>query len=264
MLSAGQVMLILRHAGLLSTGRVVETARRLQTTAGVASPALQAQLTLAAAMEDATGEDAGDVRDHDAVPASAAGTDWTPPGTNGPDPSIPIAGGPTPAETDDPPTPGESGEPGRRGRDREAEVKELRGWSHLGNLLDPAPALIQLSVTRLKTAFYHFANQVRGSLEAPVTPPSLDQLEQLKAELWAAALGEYGELIDNDLVRSACEAYVADLAAALLLPRHETEFLPRLYQLDGARFVAERVTSHERPFGLLFDQPGMGKTLTTL
>ncbi|MDP9359203.1 MAG: hypothetical protein M3R02_28750, partial [Chloroflexota bacterium] len=67
MLSAGQVMLILRHAGLLSTGRVMEIARRLQTTAGVASPALQAQLTLAAAMEDATGEDAGDVRDHDAV-----------------------------------------------------------------------------------------------------------------------------------------------------------------------------------------------------
>ena len=40
--------------------------------------------------------------------------------------------------------------------------------------------------------------------------------------------------------------------------------MPRLYQLDGARFVAERVGSDERPYGLLFDQPGMGKTLTTL
>ncbi len=123
---------------------------------------------------------------------------------------------------------------------------------------------MQLSVTRLKIAFYRFANEVRGSLEVPSRAASPEQVEELKGELWNTAFGEYGELIDNDLVREACEAYVADLASALLLPRHEARLVPRLYQLDGARFVAERVGSEERPYGLLFDQPGMGKTLTTL
>ena len=131
-------------------------------------------------------------------------------------------------------------------------------------MIDPAPALVQLSVTRLKTAFYGFANDVRGSLEAPATSATSEELERLKDELRESAFGEYGDLINNDLVREACETYVADLASALLLPRQKSEYIPRLYQLDGGRFIADRVGSDERPYGLLFDQPGMGKTLTTL
>jgi superfamily II DNA or RNA helicase len=131
-------------------------------------------------------------------------------------------------------------------------------------LIDPAPALVQLSVTRLKTAFYQFANEVRGSLEAPAVSPTAEEVERLQDQLWESAFGEYGDLIDNDLVREACETYVTDLASALLLPRQEAEYIPRLYQLDGGRFIADRVDSAERPYGLLFDQPGMGKTLTTL
>ena len=37
-----------------------------------------------------------------------------------------------------------------------------------------------------------------------------------------------------------------------------------MYQLDAPASYRERVRSIDRPFGLLFDQPGMGKTLTTL
>ncbi len=86
----------------------------------------------------------------------------------------------------------------------------------------------------------------------------------MRRDLWQSAFGEYGDLIDNDLVGLACKTYVADLANGLLLPRVENEYVPRLYQLDGARFIAERASSPDRPWGLLFDQPGMGKTLTTM
>jgi hypothetical protein len=93
----------------------------------------------------------------------------------------------------------------------------------------------------------------RAPDEAPATPPSPEQVEQLEAELRDAAFGEYGDLLDNDLVHEACDTYITDLATSLLLPRQETTFVPRLYQLDGARFIADRVWSDEQPYGLLFD-----------
>src|SRR5207302_4145569 len=149
-------------------------------------------------------------------------------------------------------------------RNRIVEIKELCGWSAVGNLLDPTPALIQLSVTRLKTAFYQFANFQRGSLDAPHQKPSLEEVERLKMDLWKAAFGEYEELINNELIHEACQTYTENLAEALLFPRTESKKAPRLYQLDGGRFLAQRLCSETQPYGLLFDQPGMGKTLTLL
>jgi SAM-dependent methyltransferase len=263
MLSAGQVMVVLRHAGLLSVGRMVDIMRRLPVADGTAASVQNLEGELETFVEVDPDDQA--LGSHTPVDgfgeAAQLGAEVTSDGLfDDGEETRSEAESAAAAEGD---TPGEPGVAGR-GRDRTAEIRELRGWSHLGNLLDPAPALIQLSVTRLKTAFYRFANEVRGSLEAPVAQPSPEQLERLRAELWQAAFGEYGGLIDNDLVREACDAYTGDLAAALLLPRREAEFVPRFYQLDGARFVGERVASGEQPYGLLFDQPGMGKTLTTL
>jgi hypothetical protein len=238
----------------------MEVMQRLQSTVGTPSGSIDVQLSAIAALDE-SGEvlddesitfdewDAG-ATPHSAVEGSAASSDATLDTAHVPENSLVLR----------------NPEEGLDGldRDRDAEVRELRGWSVVGNLIDPTPSLVQLSVTRLKTAFYRFANERRRSLDAPATNPTEEQVEQLKRDLWESAFGEYGDLIDNELVRAACDAYIADLAGALLVPRSETAKVPRLYQLDGARFLAERLRSDERPHGLLFDQPGMGKTLTTL
>ncbi|MDP9370326.1 MAG: SNF2-related protein, partial [Chloroflexota bacterium] len=258
----GQVMFLLRLAGLLSWTNVRDTWQRLQAATGSSDPVLDAQIAqLALTDERFAADDLDDPEASDAVESlgpedgESAGLLAPGAGLDFGGPEIPIA----PGGVDSP-------ELAPMGRSRTAERAELRGWSALGNLnvVDPTDALIRLSVARLKTAFYGFANEVRGTLAAPAGAPSSEQVADLKTHLAQAAFGEYGNLVDNDLVRAASDAYIADLVAALLLPRTEATFTPRLYQLDGARFVAERVRSDERPFGLLFDQPGMGKTLTTL
>lgn len=69
---------------------------------------------------------------------------------------------------------------------------------------------------------------------------------------------------ENESLQESCQRYTQDLAAALLLRRSEQMKTPRLYQLDGARFLADRHLSEKHPYGLLFVEPGMGKTLTAL
>jgi superfamily II DNA or RNA helicase len=252
-LSAGQIMLILRHAGLLSERYCKDILRHFNTGNRLPSADLDAEFAaITVTIEKSEdSENPGDKIDNH------LGTD---------DRFVPFIDIVSPTSSlEDLSLEDELGrEQKHLPRDRAAEVKELRGWSAVGNLLDPTPALLQLSVTRLKTAFYRFANEQRMSLEAPSHEPSLEDIEQLKARLWEAAFGEYGELINNEFVQEACQMYITDLAGALLLPRIESTKIPRLYQLDGARFLASRLSSPTQPYGLLFDQPGMGKTLTTL
>ena len=52
------------------------------------------------------------------------------------------------------------------------------------------------------------------------------QIAELTADLKRSAFGEYGDLLDNELVQVASNAYIADLVNALLLPRRENEFVP--------------------------------------
>lgn len=248
LLSAGQIMILMRHAGTLSKQRYLHTIQRLQRSIGQPSEEVKAHLlAIEAAIEEIDGEASNDEGEAqweqhvaDQTIVASEPEEWVPSPIN------------------------QSSAPESQARNREAEVRELRGWSAVGNLLDPSPALVQLSVTRLKTAFYRFANDLRGTLVAPQRAPSLEEVDLLKQDVWDAAFGEYGNLIDNALIQEACQIYAGELAEALLLPRLETGKVPRLYQLDGARFLAQRLCSQTQPYGLLFDQPGMGKALTTL
>jgi hypothetical protein len=249
-LSAGQVMLVLRHAGVLSKQQCMRTIRRLQASTGKYSTDIQAVTTMTA-LDDFDEEDSN--RD-ELICETGNGGDLLDASVPDPEANVPRR-----REEDGQV---ETGDDQRR--NRIVEIKELCGWSAVGNLLDPTPALIQLSVTRLKTAFYQFANFQRGSLDAPHQKPSLEEVERLKMDLWKAAFGEYEELINNELIHEACQTYTENLAEALLFPRTESKKAPRLYQLDGGRFLAQRLCSETQPYGLLFDQPGMGKTLTLL
>jgi hypothetical protein len=255
-LSSGQIMILMRHAGMLSKYRYLHTVQRLQSGVGQPSNEVQAQLQ---AIEAAIEESDEDANDKEQGHNFEKEEDWE----NFPEPLI----GDIDQHSIDLITPSSRLEQVpilQLLRDRGAEIKELRGWSAVGNILDPTPALVQLSVTRLKTAFYRFANKLRGTLTAPSHDPSLEEIDLLKQDVWDAAFSEYGDLINNELIQETCQLYVADLAAVLLLPRLETGKIPRLYQLDGARFLSQRLRSQTQPYGLLFDQPGMGKTLTTL
>lgn len=271
-LSAGQVMIILRHAGLLSRRDFAEVAEKLQTGPRGDGSSLETDLDeLADVLTESCGDSDRPGSQTAELDAASDGDSNAPPG-DGPawDDEARVDGdqaGATPANGAD--LGAKDGEdsagPADLDRNRALESKELRGWSAVGNLLDPSPALVRLSVTRLKMAFYGFANEKYRTLAAPVRAPAEDQLAWLRVDLHQAAFGEYREYLDNDLVREATDSYVDDLAGALLLPRTAyPRFQPRLYQLDGARFVAERAGDSEAPFGLLMDQPGMGKSLTTL
>ncbi len=247
-LTSGQIMILLRHAGILSKRYFLHTFKRLHSDDGAQSDEVRSQI---AALEAAIEEEnesisSSDMDDFERKESSAPQLELEEviPPASSPD-EVPNLWG-----TDIVPT--------SLPRDREAEVKELRGWSAVGNLLDPSPALIQLCMTRLKTAFYRFANDLRISLDAQAQ-------HDLHKYIWDVAFSEYGDLIEeNELLQASCERYTRDLAAALLLHRSEQMKTPRLYQLDGARFLADRLLSEEHPYGLLFDEPGMGKTLTVL
>jgi superfamily II DNA or RNA helicase len=252
-LNAGMVMLILRHAGLLTRGHVAEVVGRL----GAARPFAESTVSDLLAAVEAAG--VGDQEASGTLPVLEALEKAQEPDDPGPDrlldseqPDIDVVQVDAGARQEHP------------GRDRQAEILELRGWSHVGNLVDPTPALVQLMVGRLKTAFYRFANDAQDSPHAPSKQATDMEVAKLRQQLYDSAFAAYGELLNNDLVREASAQYVAELADALLLPRQEMRFRPRLYQLDGARFVSQRILSGECPYGLLFDQPGMGKTLTTL
>lgn len=266
-LSAGQVMIILRHAGLLSRRDFAEVAGKLQTAGATHGAELEAAMDeLAEVLVE---------------PADSSGEAMAGSGVLAADVPAPEADalhqfGPVAWSSElnsqgsrriavEPETQDEVAPPADLGRDRNLEIKELRGWSAVGNLLDPAPALERLSVARLKTTFYRFANERYRTLAVPPRQPTPQDVDALSADLHEVAFGTYGEYLTNDLVRRACEAYVGDLARSLLIPRApHPKYRPYLYQLDGARFIAERVASSDAPFGLLLDQPGMGKSLTTL
>ncbi|MDP9358966.1 MAG: SNF2-related protein [Chloroflexota bacterium] len=258
----GQVILILRLAGLLSWSNVRETLQHLQALAGSSDPVLDAQLARLAAAEPDFETDDDVVDDRPDAGGQYASGDQI---DDSHDTNLSLLVGPPTREAVDGPEPVTG--LALPGRSKEAERAELRGWSALGGLglVDVSDSLVRLCVARLKTVFYGFANEQRGSLEAPAVPATESQVADLAAHLQQAAFGEYGDLLDNELIRAATHTYVADLVGALLLPRREVRgYTPRLYQLDGARFVTERVHASDRPFGLLFDQPGMGKTLTAL
>ncbi len=223
----GQVILILRLAGLLSWSNVRETLQHLQALAGSSDPVLDAQLARLAEAEPDFETDDDDVVDDrpDAGGQHALGDQID----DGHDTNLSLLVGPPSGEAADGPEPVTG--LALPSRSKEAERAELRGWSALGGLglVDVSDSLAQLCVARLKTVFYGFANEQRGSLEAPAVPATRSQVADLAAYLWQAAFGEYGDLLDNELVRAATDAYVADLVGALLLPRTEVSgYRPRL------------------------------------